>query len=200
MFNHVQIMSIWYVHPPKLWYFMVFHGISWYLTHSHSIPMAFCDCVVLNLPRWAKLLRVLVASPGVRARAWSWPKRRWSATRADPLYRCLLERTGQLFAAQLRDDLGKMKRGHWSSDLVAICCHDLFGGTMQFWREWMINMNGIFHGDSWFWCYECWDWWENESNPFVIKFHIKQHQTPQDVRSLSYEYVKLPLSDSKLCS
>jgi hypothetical protein len=31
---------------------------------------------------------------------------------ADPLYRCLLERTGQLFAAQLRDDLGKMKRGH----------------------------------------------------------------------------------------
>ena len=60
---------------------MVFHGISLYLTHSHSIPMAFCDCVVLNLPRWAKLLRVLVASPGVRARAWSWPKRRWSATR-----------------------------------------------------------------------------------------------------------------------
>ena len=57
------------------------YGISWYLTHSHSIPMAFCDCVVLNLPRWAKLLRVLVASPGVRARAWSWPKRRWSATR-----------------------------------------------------------------------------------------------------------------------
>ena len=55
------------------------YGISWYLTHSHSIPMAFCDCVVLNLHRWAKLLgllRVLVASPGVRARAWSWPRRR----------------------------------------------------------------------------------------------------------------------------
>ena len=81
LFNYVQIISIWYVHPPKLWYFMVFHGISWYLTHSHSIPMAFCDCVVLNVPRWAKLLRVLVASPGVRARAWSWPRRRWSATR-----------------------------------------------------------------------------------------------------------------------
>ena len=33
---------------------------------------------------------------------------------ADPLYRCLLERTGQLFAAQLREDLRKMKRGHLS--------------------------------------------------------------------------------------
>lgn len=36
---------------------------------------------------------------------------------ADPLYRCLLERTGQLFAAQLRDDLGKMKRG----EQVSLC-------------------------------------------------------------------------------
>lgn len=36
---------------------------------------------------------------------------------ADPLYRCLLERTGQLFAAQLREDLRKMKRG----EQVSLC-------------------------------------------------------------------------------
>lgn len=89
MFNYVQIISIWYVHPSENHFACAGshetsfqnYGISWYLTHSHSIPMAFCDCVVLNVPRWAKLLRVLVACPGVRARAWSWPKRRWSATR-----------------------------------------------------------------------------------------------------------------------
>eukprot|EP00435_Cladocopium_sp_Y103_P011880 s3383_g3.t1 len=36
---------------------------------------------------------------------------------ADPLYRCLLERTGQLFATQLREDLRKMKRG----EQVSLC-------------------------------------------------------------------------------
>ena len=44
---------------------------------------------------------------------------------ADPLYRCLLERTGQLFAAQLREDLGKMKRGRgllfFGGNHVAMC-------------------------------------------------------------------------------
>ena len=115
IFHHFQSISAFQTAAISM-FTLQHYSILWHLlTHSHRIPWH-----PMAPGRWA--LRVLVTSPGVPARAWSWPRRRWNATRRTRSTAVCWNARG----SSLRRSCGKTS-GRWSE--AGGCC--FLGGTMS---------------------------------------------------------------------